>query len=242
MNKIKIIFLASVGAILVGCSSQAPRQHFPSSTENDCMVNAFNQLATARKNTREQSNQSKESQCFWSAESRYLYSSIANSPNNRGRQNAAGNIVIQQSINIDNNNPQAIKDRYFNECMQDPNIKAFTAPPAYSQIEGMLFGFRSINVDACPAAFQDHMGKFIWSTENVVSVLRMYPHLNTANQNSIIRKQVPSNNMEKDIIDSHNYSVSNFKEMVRFFARETGWCPGDNGLYKCNAESIRFNN
>jgi len=236
----KILFLAVIGSLLVGCSTPPPSQPFPKSAENSCMVNVFEKIKLVRTNIKEQSNSSKENQCYWAAERRGFWSNIGAPRTPRSVQNAAGNVVIQQSINIQNTNPQAAKDEYYRECMRNPNIQAFVAPPAYVQLEGMVFGFKSISTENCPGQFALLMNNYIDGAQHVVDVMKRYPHLNTADQNQITRKQVPTNEMEKEIIDARNPSVSTFVKMVDFFAKTTGWCPGNNGLFRCDPNNIPF--
>ena len=66
----------------------------------------------------------------------------------------------------------------------------------------MTYGFNSISKESCPAPFAALMGKYVQDSQHVVDVMKKYPHLNTAQQNEISRKQVPSNPIEKDIIDA----------------------------------------
>lgn len=242
MRITKTIFLAILGAILVGCASQAPQQPFPKSAENSCMVNVFEKIRIVRSNTKEQSNASKESQCFWAAERRAFWSNASNRQSPQSVQNAIGNIVIQQSINVKNDDSQAIKDGYYRECMQNPKVQDIVAPPAYVQLEGMTYGFNSISKESCPAPFAALMGKYVQDSQHVVDVMKKYPHLNTAQQNEISRKQVPSNPIEKDIIEASKPSAGTYVQMVQFFAKTTGWCPSNNGLFRCDPNNIPFRN
>lgn len=237
----KNLFLAVLTLTLMGCAGPAP-QKFPRTAENNCMVNTFEQIKIVKNNTRELSNSSKESQCFWAAERRAYFSGISERRTPRSVQNAAGTVVIQQSINIENDNSKIIKENYYRECMQNPNVKDIIAPPAYVQLEGMAYGFSSISTDHCPAPFKDLTSQYVNNTRDVVEMMRKHSHLNSAEQNAIINKKVPSNPTEKEIIDSIKPGIATYVKMVQFFARTTGWCPGTNGLYKCDPNNIRFNN
>lgn len=242
MHKNKIFFFAIISALLVGCAHQTPQQPFPKTAENNCMVNVFEKIRIVRANTKEQSNASRESQCFWAAERRAFWSDAGSRKSPQSLQNAAGNIVIQQSINIKNDNGQAIKDGYYRECMQNPKVQDIVAPPAYVQLEGMAYGFNSISTESCPAPFAALMSKYVQDSQHVVDVMKKYPHLNTAQQNEISRKQVPSNPIEKDIIDASKPSTGTYVQMVQFFAKTTGWCPSNNGLFRCDPNNIPFRN
>lgn len=242
MQNNKIIFFAIIGTLLIGCANQAPQQPFPKTAENNCMVNVFEKIRIVRANTKEQSNASKESQCFWASERRAFWSDVGNRKTPQSVQNAAGNIVIQQSINVKNDSAHAIKDGYYRECMQNPKIQDIVAPPAYVQLEGMAYGFNSIPTESCPAPFATLMQSYVQGSQHVVDVMKKYPHLNTSQQNAIRQKQVPSNDMEKEIIDAGKPSISAYVRMVQFFASATGWCPGNNGLYRCDPNNIRFAN
>lgn len=240
-EKLFCFVLALASFILAGCASPAP-EPFPRTAENNCMANVFDKIKVVRANTKEQFNTSKESQCLWAAERRDFWSRVTEKRSPQTVQNAAGQVVIQQSINIQNTTAQSAKDDYYRDCLKDPKVQDYVAPPAYVQLEGMTYGFNSITTESCPAPFAVLMQNYVQGSQHVVDVMKKYPHLNTSQQNAIAKKQVPSNEMEKEIIDAGKPSISAYVRMVQFFANATGWCPGNNGLYRCDPNNIRFTN
>jgi len=103
MKPMKSVTISIIVCTLTACASSAPKQ-LPNTVESNCMTNVFEKIKTVRSNTKEQFNSSKETQCFIAAQQRSYWSNIRNNSASRSSQNAVGNVVIQQSINIENSN------------------------------------------------------------------------------------------------------------------------------------------
>lgn len=239
----KVIFITLISSISLLQACSTPPKPFPKSAENDCMVDVFNKIRIVRSNTPEQANESKESQCSRIADFNVRWDRVLTSDRKPSAvQNAAGQVVIQQSIVVNEGAKKSARDAYYKECMNDPKVRAFTAPPAYLQLEGMNYGFSSIGTQSCPTSFSTFMNEYVQGSQYVVDVMKRYPNINTAQQNEIVKRKVPRNPMEKDIIDASNSSRSAYIKMVYYFANATGWCPSDKGLYKCDPNNITFRN
>jgi hypothetical protein len=238
--KIKFLTLIYLLSLLQGCST--PPKPFPKSAENECMTDVFDKIRIVRTNTPQQSNSSKEEQCLRLADFNTRWDRLTSERTPKSVQNAAGQVVVQQSFSVSGNRSQSARDTYYKECLNDPKVRAFTAPPAYTQLEGISYGFSSIETDSCPTQFAELVQDFVQSSKNVVRTMKQYPQLNSAQHNEIIKNKVPRNPMEKEIIDADKQARTIFVKMVYYFANATGWCPSDNGIYRCDPNNIRFKN
>jgi hypothetical protein len=226
------LFLFVVTAFtLTSCNTAPAPTKYVRDASFNCMENVFKLIKVARQNQVVNRRYTKEQVCT-------LYANRDSLPVINPSNVAIGGVVIQQSIQIGRSQPTF--GEAFSACMSDRNVTEIGAPPASLQMQEMHYALSTISVSSCPSEFTSVFSNYKSEVLNIAKVLEKYPYLSTYDQNVIGLRKLPSNEMEKQIIDSRNVSVETYKQLVRVFAKNTGVCLGSRGYFECNSTNIPF--